>query len=457
MPNLYQLELPYQADPCFYFAKCRHLKYPVMLDSCAQHTQGRYDIITANPHTIISTHGQITSLHNQDGEQQLTDDPLAIVQQQLHNGSPQSELPFIAGAIGYCAYELGQRFERLPHTVIDDIKAPDMFFAIYDWSIVTDHELKKTWLVSYRDILTSVRDLLDQPGKTAAPFKINNDLQSNISYAEYQQAFNCVMEHILCGDCYQTNLSQRFSTEYSGDPWDFYQRCRQLNPAPYSAFIDMGEDAILSFSPELFLSIHDRQVLTKPIKGTRPRSKDPVRDLELANDLLADEKERAENLMIVDLLRNDLGRTCRVGSIQVPKLFALESFPAVHHLVSSVTGELADSQTSIDCLRQCFPGGSITGAPKIRAMEIIDEVEKHQRSIYCGSIIAIDHNGNCQSNISIRTLLCEDNTIYCWAGGAIVADSTVDSEYQETLDKIKIIATTIRQSAQTYPPIKPSK
>jgi len=252
----------------------------------------------------------------------------------------------------------------------------------------------------------------------------------------YGHAFDRIHQYIIEGDCYQANLSQRFEAEFEGSSWQAYQQIRKGNPAPYSAYLSLPNCEILSASPERFLKVSGDDVETKPIKGTSPRGKDEIEDQMFAQQLMDSEKDKAENLMIVDLLRNDLGKSCKTGSISVPSLFTLESFPAVHHLVSTVTGKLSDNKHAIDLLRGCFLGGSITGVPKIRSMEIIEELETHRRGIYCGSIGYIDFNGNMDSNIAIRTLAAINNKLYCSAGGAIVADSNVDAEYQETFDKV---------------------
>ena len=253
---------------------------------------------------------------------------------------------------------------------------------------------------------------------------------------EYLQKFEQIQQYLQSGDCYQINLAQRFSANYQGDEWQAYLRLRVRNAAPFSAFIRLTDCAILSISPERFIEVNQRRVETKPIKGTKPRFANPQDDKQSAEALQNSPKDRAENVMIVDLLRNDLGKVCSPGTVKVPSLFAIESFPAVHHLVSTITGELAPQHQAIDALAAAFPGGSITGAPKVRAMQIIEELEPHRRNIYCGSIGYLSVHGHMDTNIAIRTLVCANNTIYAWAGGGIVADSNGESEYQETFDKV---------------------
>ncbi|MEA3639340.1 MAG: aminodeoxychorismate synthase component I [Lamprobacter sp.] len=271
--------------------------------------------------------------------------------------------------------------------------------------------------------------LAPQPLHTLEP------LRSNLARAEYAAAFARIKGYIRAGDCYQINLAQRFAARASGDPWSAYRRLRQLNPAPFSAYLQTPFGQILSSSPERFLALRDGRVETRPIKGTRPRSADPDEDAALKRALAESPKDRAENLMIVDLLRNDLGRVCRTGSIQVPSLFATESYASVHHLVSTITGELRANEDASSLLRACFPGGSITGAPKIRAMQIIEALEPHRRGVYCGAIGYLGFDGAMDTNIAIRTIVHSAGQVRFWSGGGLVHDSDCEQEYRETFDK----------------------
>jgi para-aminobenzoate synthetase component 1 len=268
-----------------------------------------------------------------------------------------------------------------------------------------------------------------------APFRVLSRPQSNFTRAAYARAFDRVQRHIRNGDCYQVNLTQRFRARAEGDAWHAYSRLRAINPAPFAAFLDFPDGRVLSSSPERFLRVRGRRVETKPIKGTRPRGGDPDRDRALAEELRTSEKDRAENVMIVDLLRNDIGKVCEPGSVRATKLFDVESYATVHQLVSTVEGRLAPGKHALDLLAACFPGGSITGAPKVAAMEIIEELEPQRRSIYCGAIGYVGYDGDMDTNIAIRTLLQHGDYVYAWAGGGVVADSTVDAEYQESFDK----------------------
>ncbi|GAK82768.1 para-aminobenzoate synthase aminase component [Vibrio ponticus] len=313
-----------------------------------------------------------------------------------------------------------------------------MAVGIYEWAVIVDHKQQQAWVVG-QNIEQHWQWLQSQQAVDEAPFALTADWQSNMSKAQYEQKFAQVQEYLLSGDCYQINLAQRFSASYQGSEWQAYCQLEQVNQAPFSAFVRTEHSAILSVSPERFLQVNHGIIETKPIKGTRPRFSDPVRDLASANELAAAEKDQAENLMIVDLLRNDVGRVAKPGTVHVPKLFDIESFPAVHHLVSTIKAELDEKYHSLDLLRASFPGGSITGAPKVRAMEIIEELEPHRRSAYCGSIGYISRHGRMDTSITIRTLVAENGKLHVWAGGGLVADSQADSEYQETFDKLSRI------------------
>lgn len=441
------VELPYPGDSERYFNKLRQRHWPVMLDSAnTSLPDGRYDIMAADPFITLECRGEQTQLITPAGNKTSSDDPFFLLDGLLKNYSqPRTELPFAGGAIGYFGYDLGRRIETLPSSALDAEQIPDMAVGIYDWAVVTDHQQQRSWLASFaHDPETQKKwpdlvALFTETGGKAdedASFKVSGELRCNLSKNDYNRAFNRIQHYITEGDCYQVNLAKRFEIDAKGDPWFAYHRLRQQNAAPFSAFFSPGEMAVMSSSPERLLQVHDGQVETKPIKGTRPRHlTDPDKDQALARDLQNSIKDRAENLMIVDLLRNDLGKVCQAGSIRVPKPFALESFATVHHLVSTITGKLADDQSAVTLLRACFPGGSITGAPKLRAMEIIEELEPNRRGVYCGSIGYIGFDGNMDSNITIRTLVFSDKRLRFWAGGGIVKDSQAEAEYQEVHDK----------------------
>jgi len=455
-PPLFE-QLPYQPDSCHYFELVRHLPWAVFLDSTKNTSQdNRYDIIAADPFLTLCTKGEKTVIEQRSGHKKTSElDPFHLLQLQLKSFPIQrtTSLPFCGGAIGHFGYDLGRRIEKLPNIAIDNEEAADMLVGIYDWAIITDHQKKQSYIASYglhsqtQPQWSSLLGLLNRQEKKAnAILSVSGPLRSQLSLKQYQTAFDKIKRYIREGDCYQVNLAKRFEVDARGDPWHAYKLLREQNAAPFSAFFSAPELTLLSSSPERLLKVHNRQVETKPIKGTRRRDlTDPIRDKALATELEQSIKDRAENLMIVDLLRNDLGKVCKLGSIRVPKPFALESFATVHHLVTTITGSLAEKQDAIGLLRACFPGGSITGAPKLRAMEIIEELEPDRRGPYCGSIAYIGFDGNMDSNILIRTLAYNNNKLRFWAGGGIVTDSKVNDEYQEIHDKAAALLALIEQ------------
>ncbi|WP_421301857.1 aminodeoxychorismate synthase component I [Aeromonas veronii] len=403
-----------------------------------------FDIITADPLATLETRGEVTTLRVGLNISEHSEDPLALLahtQQQLLGELDlcATHLPFIGGALGLFGYDLGRRFERLPVQAAADIAVPDMAVGIYDWALLRNVATGDWQLVHWGDeagLANRLAWLEQQQAKPAPTFALQGSWRSNMSRAEYGEKFARIQEYLAAGDCYQINLTQRFSAPYQGDEWQAYCLLATANKAPFSAFIRLPESALLSLSPERFLLLDGRHIETKPIKGTRPRHPDPATDRQVARELAQADKDRSENLMIVDLLRNDIGRVSQPGSVSVPHLFAVESFPAVHHLVSTIHGELDARWQGVDLLRACFPGGSITGAPKIRAMEIIEELEPQRRNAYCGSIGYLSQHGRMDTSICIRTLIAEAGRLHCWAGGGIIADSDADSEYQETYDKV---------------------
>jgi para-aminobenzoate synthetase component 1 len=407
-------------------------------------TRGRYDILTADPYLTLTTHGETTVISGRDRRQVTAEDPFAVLRRELGPPiEPAGDLPFAGGAIGYFAYDLGRRIERLPVAATADITMPDMAIGLYDWAIVVDHEARQSWVVSggrdakagdeWSNLIEVAHS--ETPVAFCPSFRVLSGVRANMTRDEYAERLARIKAYLRDGDVYQVNFAQRFSAAAEGDPWDAYKYLRLLNPAPYSAYMRIDDGAVLSSSPERFLRVREGRVETRPIKGTRPRSADHGRDRALIEELRASPKDRAENVMIVDLLRNDLGKTCRVGSVEVPMLFDVESYATVHHLVSTVTGRLAGDVHVIDLLRGCFPGGSITGAPKVRAMEIIEELEPHRRSVYCGAIGYLGYDGGMDTNIAIRTLVYNRGRMHCWAGGGIVMDSVTADEYQESFDK----------------------
>jgi para-aminobenzoate synthetase component 1 len=350
--------------------------------------------------------------------------------------------PFQGGAAGFFGYDLAYGIEKIPPVTSGG--APDMAIGLYDQVIAFDHHLNKGWLVirAESEAIASekyaqfLRLIQKQVVPTYSPFQ--PEWEASFTRSEYEQAVARVIEYICAGDIFQANLSQRFSAQLppNFDSFAHYLALRRMNAAPFAAYMNFGATKIASASPERFLSVDDNgHVETKPIKGTRPRGASAREDEKLRRELAASVKDRAENIMIVDLLRNDLSKVCQDFSVEVPALCALESFATVHHLVSTVTGSLRSGQTAVDLLRACFPGGSITGAPKVRAMEIIAELEGAARGPYCGAMGYIGFDGVMDANICIRTLVYEGDKVSFNVGGGITADSDPAGEYQETIDK----------------------
>ncbi|HYF97680.1 MAG TPA: aminodeoxychorismate synthase component I [Coxiellaceae bacterium] len=435
------IELDYQLDTAAYFQALAHLPYAIWLDSCrAYQNRGRFDIMSAEPKTLLKTKNRLTHIHhnglNHSSDESIFD-LVKIELQKLPQLSFEIELPFSLGAMGYYGYDIGRQLEDLAESLARKHSLPDACIGIYEWSLVVDHEQQKTYLIGYDATkLTEIASLIKENPSPLNPFQLNTPFKADMTRAEYEQSFNTIRQHLIDGDCYQVNLCQRFSTSFSGSPLAAFLELRQKSPAPFAAYMTLDEGAILSLSPERFIQAKKTQVLTQPIKGTRARHHDPQLDQASAQALLASSKDHAENLMIVDLMRNDLSHSCKPGSIKVPKLFELQSFSNVHHLVSSIEAELASDQHPLDLLKKCFPGGSITGAPKISAMNIIEKTEKQPRSVYCGSLGYYSIDEQMDTNIAIRTLLCEGDRIYAYAGGGIVIDSDCEAEYQESLTKI---------------------
>lgn len=410
----------------------------------ADHSDNRFDIMVADPQTTLITEGDITRIEHNDGVETSDEDPLTLLDNALKKSglqaTEQADYPFQGGALGLFGYDLGRRFEQLPQLAQKELTTPDMAVGIYNWALIADHHLKALTLIVHGNAEGRLKWLNALgPGKSLTPFKLTSAWQSNMTREEYGEKFRRVQAWLHSGDCYQINLAQRFEASYRGDEWLAFQLLNQQNRAPFSAFLRLPASAILSLSPERFLKMNGNRIETRPIKGTLPRLSDPEADRLQAEKLASSPKDRAENVMIVDLLRNDIGRVAQPGSVAVPELFVVEPFPAVHHLVSTVTARLKPSLNACDLLRACFPGGSITGAPKVRAMEIIDTLEPQRRNAWCGSIGYLSVCGNMDTSITIRTLIAEKGRLYCSAGGGIVADSLEEAEYQETFDKVNRI------------------
>lgn len=459
------IDLPYSVTSSLYFNRIRHLSWPIWLDSGKPNqVRGRYDIVSANPdYKITSNQSKATAI---DRAGKLTEYKSIWSALKKHltksvtleqRSNKFSHLPFYGGALGYIGYDAGRHLESLSDTINDDTGLPETQIGIYSWALIQDHQACKTTLVVQPNVSnnefielqklllpTKITDVEEMPSLITGPTK------AHLSKEQYTFAIEKIQRYINAGDCYQVNFSQRFDTPYSGDPYTAYLKLREQLPSQYSCYFETESNYLLSLSPECFLRASTSGMLeTKPIKGTRPRGKTDLEDQQLAVNLVNSDKDKAENLMIVDLLRNDLSKVCQAHTVKAPNLFELESYANVHHLVSTVEGKLQPQSSILDAIEAVFPGGSITGAPKIRAMQIIEELENSRRSVYCGAIGYIGFDGRAEMNIAIRTLQCDENMMYCWGGGGIVSDSDKEQEYQESLNKVGLILNTLKQFKPT--------
>tara|TARA_B100000745_G_scaffold170471_1_gene111667 strand:+ start:2762 stop:4156 length:1395 start_codon:yes stop_codon:yes gene_type:complete len=422
-----------------------HSPNATLLDSAGSLSPlGRFDILAAAPVCTLQAEGAHTRVNGTKFPAPLTTVLGQIYTKLQHN----SHLPFTGGILGYLCYEYGKVLEQqISATNTDDIGLPLGEFGFYTWSFVVDHQAQQAFFCTWQchkdqHYLSLFKSVDFRKPMVRQPFSYTSIWSSNLNQKEYLERISKIRESIRNGDVYQVNFAQRWSCQFQGNIWTEYLHLRRENTAPFSAFMNLRHHKILSFSPERFFQTSaDGHVVTMPIKGTIRRHSDPTLDKKAKIALSTNSKDRAENLMIVDLLRNDLSRLASSHSVKVSKLFEVQSFPAVHHLVSTIEAQLPHNINSIDLLDKMFPGGSITGAPKIQAQKMIDQLEPHVRSIYCGSIIAIDFSGRTDSNIAIRTLVTKGEQAYVWAGGGIVWDSDGEAEYAETLSKVsKIIS-----------------
>lgn len=412
-------------EPLRAFAALREaMPHAVWLDG---EQGGQYSIVTAAPRLLLVYDGQRTVGTADDGTVWTSaEDPLALLAEAL-GPTQQGPAPFFGGAIGYFSYELGRRLQGQTPPLT---QSPEMAVGLYDWALVIDHQAGTATLNG--NAPSHLPRLLAQTTAQPGAWQVDQRVEAIPDSADYARAFDRIKHYLRDGDCYQVNLARQFRRRFQGDPLGVYAQFRGLAGGPFSAYLDLPGGPVLSGSPERFLKLRDGVVETRPIKGTRRRSSDPEEDARLAQALLSSEKDRAENVMIVDLLRNDISRACATGSVSVPQLFALESYATVHHMVSVVTGRIAPEHNATDLLRDCLPGGSITGAPKFRAMEIIAELEHAPRGVYCGAIGYIGYDGVMDTNIAIRTINARDGWLDYRAGGGLVYDSECSAEFAET-------------------------
>jgi para-aminobenzoate synthetase component 1 len=449
---------------------------------------GRYSFLGSEPFLVMSSRGsKITLVRGKEREVRNGNpfDTIGKLLEAFRLDHCPAPVPFLGGAVGYFGYDLCHFTERLPFTAVDDLGLPESCLAFYDTVLAFDHLERKAFIVATgfpeieegqrlrraRMRLEEMKDWLraisaTQETSLSGSMAVGDSelepqhegqeitLKSNFTPDEYMRAVNKVREYIAAGDVFQVNVSQRFEADLKISAFELYKRLRAVNPAPFSSYLSFPEVTIVSASPERFLKVQTDLVETRPIKGTRPRGRDSVEDKLLADELTHSAKDRAENLMIVDLERNDLGRVCRYGTVKVTELAILETFPTVFHLTSTVTGRLRRGKSNVDLLKATFPGGSITGAPKVRAMEIIDEIEPTRRSVYTGSIGYLGFNEDMDINIVIRTVLIKEGKAYFQVGGGIIYDSEPEAEYVETLDKARALIRALQLAPQVVVALK---
>lgn len=447
------------------------------LDSASKNSiTGRYSFIGYDPFlTVMSKGKNIMTQSGQNITRKIGNpfDELRNLLSNFHLEDSIGPVPFTCGAVGYLAYDLCHFIEKLPDTTVDDIEFPEMYFSFYNTIIGYDHFENRCFLLSVNidhyskksaekridNLSMMIRKGINTPFEKETQFNVNRikrKIISNFSRENYLKAVERAKQYINAGDIYQVNLSQRFHTQIDTSPYNIYKRLRKINPAPFSCYLKFDNKHVISSSPERFLSLRnipdstdkqidgiEKRIQTRPIKGTRPRGKDEEINKKMKKDLLSSKKDDAELAMIVDLERNDLGRVCDYNSIKVTKKKEMEEHPTVYHLVATIEGTLHSRYDAIDLLKASFPGGSITGAPKVRAMQIIDELEPTRRSVYTGAVGYMSFNGNIDFNIAIRTFLVKDDHIYFQVGGGIVADSKPENEYDETLHKARALIETL--------------
>ncbi|MBT3363553.1 MAG: aminodeoxychorismate synthase component I [Chloroflexi bacterium] len=440
------------------FELFRDRPYSFYLDSGMDEKKlGRYSFMGSDPFIILRSRGSDIELIRGEQVESLKGNSFDVLGELLAKYKIEIDVlpvPFAGGAVGYLAYDLCHFIERLPSTAVNDLDLPECYMGFYDAAVAYDHQENKVYIISTgfpeqgvaqesrkSARLNELKEILSGSVSSngEANKEISVDIQGNFTHQQYLDAVQACREYIMAGDIFEVNLSQRFDTDLPIHSYELYRRLRAINPAPFACYLGFDGVDIVSASPERFISLAGDMVKTRPIKGTRPRGATPAEDEAISKELTNSYKDRAENVMIVDLERNDLGRVCRYGTVKVTELLVLEKYATVFQLVSTVQGRLCEGKNCIDLLKATFPGGSITGAPKVRSMEIIDELEPTRRSVYTGNVGYIGFNGDLDLNIAIRTFIVKDGRAYFQVGGAITYDSDPQSEYIETLDKAKAL------------------
>lgn len=457
------LELPLALPPVRLFEAFAPAPYSFLLESGLDLAGlGRFSFMGADPFLLVRTKGDTVEVREEGSVRSFKGDPLEALRELLSRYQLSGEgkpAPFVGGAVGFFAYDLSRRIERIPALNPDDLGVPDCLLGFYDRVVMVDHVQKRLYVASTglpetdpsrariraslraQEVVERLRLLEGRPSGEHAPAPLTSplNLSANFTEATYCEAVRRVKDYIAAGDVYQVNLSQRFSAALPVSPFELYRRLRRVTPAPFAGVLNFDEAAVVSASPERFLRLEGRRVETRPMKGTRPRGKTRAEDRRLGEELLASEKEKAELVMIVDVARNDLGRVCEVGSVEVPAFRTLEAHPTVWQTTATVVGRLAEDRDGIDLVRACFPGASVTGAPKIRAMEIIEELEPTRRGVYTGALGYLGFDGDLDLNVVIRTFVLRGGQAFFQVGGGIVADSEPLAEYEETLVKAKAL------------------
>ncbi len=430
--------LPFYDDPIEWLSRFDRTEFPVLLDA-GGHERGRYDIIAACPTESLLLYSDRLEHHTRNGLE--VSPPVQFFETLKQMRRPvdhETELPFVSGLIGFIGYDIAHVVESIERR--DNKPDPDLPIAClrrYEWAIIQDRAQKCSYFTTTDTNLSA--ELEKRDSKCIADHDISSSIwNSDTTRSEYIEDLEKILEYIRAGDCYQVNYTQRFSTVCTADALSIYRRVRKSVSSPFSAFIPVDANrAVISVSPERFVTIVNGSIVTQPIKGTIARAEDDIIDRQRVEQLKHSIKDRAENVMIVDLMRNDLGRVSKVGSVKVDKLFEIETYKNVHHLVSTVSSQLDEAADMVDVLRATLPGGSITGAPKVRSMEVIEELERSRRSAYCGSVCYLSDHGRMDSSITIRTLVKDHDNLYIWGGGGIVADSDIELEQQESRAKIR--------------------
>ncbi len=457
-----------------YLRIARGARYSFLLESVeGGETIARYTFAGANPAEVFRSRGRKCAIETARGRKEIEEDPIRLLRQMMKRYTPVRVAglpPFLGGAIGCFAYDMVRLIEKIPANGRDDLGLDDAVLMFYRGVVAFDHVRHRVWIVQnvYTEDEGSLRAKYDEAVRAIertrrllqAPLRAERrgirkgraralKFQSNFTRAQYLAAVRKAKAYIRAGDAFQIVPSQRFSAQTDADPFEIYRALRVINPSPYLYFLRLDDVAIVGSSPEMLVKVQGRNAFYRPIAGTQPRGRDEAEDRERAEKLQADPKERAEHIMLVDLGRNDLGRVCEYGSVKVDRLMYVERYSHVMHLVSALSGTLREGVDCFEALMACFPAGTLSGAPKVRAMEIIDELEPTRRGMYAGAILYLDFSGNLDSCIALRTLVAKGGRVHVQAGGGVVADSVPAREYQETLNKARAVVAAVEEAHRT--------